>query len=275
MAVKSPKIQPPEALSGGSVAEMDIQSLGFRTDLAVARLGSTQVEDRGDHVVVRTPDNPSFWWGNFLLVPSPGDMDRWQRRFKAEFPGASHLAIGVDGTDGRPGDIGDLEADISIVLTASTLTRPAADQPVEVRRVDSDDEWAQVEAVRASIDDQPDTAANREFAGRQASAARALCAAGHGAWFGAVVDGVIRSTLGIVAAGDGLARYRNVETHPGFRRRGLARALLVAAGQYAHDQLAAGTLVIVADPDYHAIALYRSLGFTDTEQQVQLTAPTG
>jgi hypothetical protein len=36
------------------------------------------------------------------------------------------------------------------------------------------------------------------------------------------------------------------------------------------------TLVIVADPEYHAIRIYRSLGFTETETQIELeriTAP--
>jgi hypothetical protein len=29
--------------------------------------------------------------------------------------------------------------------------------------------------------------------------------------------------------------------------------------------------VIVADPEYHAVEIYRRLGFVDTERQVQLT----
>ena len=38
---------------------------------------------------------------------------------------------------------------------------------------------------------------------------------------------------------------------------------------------AAKRLVIVADPGYHAIGIYRSLGFVDWETQVQLTRPPG
>nr|MBA2558703.1 GNAT family N-acetyltransferase [Propionibacteriales bacterium] len=33
------------------------------------------------------------------------------------------------------------------------------------------------------------------------------------------------------------------------------------------------TLVMVADPDYPAIRLYRSLGFVDTETQLQAERP--
>ena len=67
------------------------------------------VTDHGDHLVVRTPANPSFWWGNFILVarhrPAPVDATRWRALFAREFPDAGHCAIGVDSVDGerRPG----------------------------------------------------------------------------------------------------------------------------------------------------------------------------
>jgi len=62
-----------------------------------------------------------------------------------------------------------------------------------------------------------------------------------------------------------------VETHPGYRRRGLAGALVAMAGHHGITDLDATALVIVADPRGPAIDLYRSLGFRDTEHQVQLT----
>ncbi len=57
------------------------------------------MEDRGDHIVIRSPHNPSHWWGNFLLlaqVPPPGLCQWWLDRFAAEFPGADHVALGFD-----------------------------------------------------------------------------------------------------------------------------------------------------------------------------------
>jgi hypothetical protein len=42
---------------------VDVRSLGLRTELALRVLSGSLVEDRGDHLVVRTPDNPTFWWG--------------------------------------------------------------------------------------------------------------------------------------------------------------------------------------------------------------------
>ena len=55
---------------------------------------------------------------------------------------------------------------------------------------------------------------------------------------------------------------------------GLASALVHHAGKAALDR-GAKRLVIVADPGYHAIGIYRSLGFVDWETQVQLTRPPG
>jgi hypothetical protein len=49
---------------------MQVTSLGFRTDLALRVLEGAEVTDRGDYTVVRSPDNPTFWWGNFLLSTS-------------------------------------------------------------------------------------------------------------------------------------------------------------------------------------------------------------
>lgn len=53
-------------------------SLGWRTDLIFARFDG-QVTDCGKHVRVRTPANPTFWWGNLhlrtlVMVADPDDV---------------------------------------------------------------------------------------------------------------------------------------------------------------------------------------------------------
>ena len=60
---------------------------------------------------------------------------------------------------------------------------------------------------------------------------------------------------------EGLARFQSVETHPDFRGQGLAGTLVHEVSRYGFDQLGAHTLVMVADPDYLAIRVYRSVGF--------------
>src|SRR6478735_6272256 len=95
-------------------AAMEISSLGNRTDLAMLERSGSEITDRGTHLVVRTPDNPTFWWGNFLLLAeAPADEERaadWLREFEGEFPQARHRAIAVDGTDGSLADLGPFTA---------------------------------------------------------------------------------------------------------------------------------------------------------------------
>jgi ribosomal protein S18 acetylase RimI-like enzyme len=258
---------------------MDVRSLALRTDLMVRRLAGSEITDHGDHLVVRTPDIPSFHWGNFVAFPRPpqaGDAARWAALFARYHPRARHRAYAVDDPEGATGDPAQLaalgvEVDVSVVLTATAPLRPAA-TTTEIRPVRTDADWRQLLDVRLSCEDGPPDAAHAQFLVARTVEARRVSESGAGCWFGAVTDGRIVATLGIVSDGTGLARYQNVETDPAYRRRGLARALLIRAGAYAAEPLAAHTLVIVADPDYHAIDLYRSVGFLDMEKQVQLQA---
>ena len=254
---------------------MDLRSLAYRTDLALLRLGGSTVEDRGTHLVVRTTANPSFYWGNFLLLPrapGAGEAEEWVAEFRREFPDARHRTFGVDGTDGSTADLAAF-ADLGFGIEASTvMTARSVVEPVRpnrtatVRPLTSDEDWSQqVELSGAGEDDDY----TPEFGTRRAAAHRAVTEAGHGQWFGAFQDGRLVSSLGLVDAGDGLARFQDVKTVPEARGQGLAGTLVHAASRFGLDELGARTLVMVADPDYLAIRIYRALGFRDTETQLQ------
>ncbi len=257
---------------------MDVVSLGFRTDLMVRRLAGSIIVVRERYLLVRTPANPGFRWGNFLLFPAPprtGDAVGWRAAFAAEFPGAGHLTFGVDGTRGDRGDPGELAglgvtAQVSTVLAAQQLSEPAPPKEEMVcRPLVGDNDWAQAAELRFACYGRGDPA-HQEFTERQLGEARELCRRGHGTWFGAFIGDRMRSSCGVITDGSGLLRFQSVETDPSYRRRGLASRLVYAAGQYGLAVLGAQTLVIVADPDDVAIGIYRSLGFADAEHQVQL-----
>lgn len=262
---------------------MEITSLGARTDVLLRRLGGSVITEADTHLVVRTPANPTFYWGNFLLfaaAPEPGEPQRWLSAFRAEFPHATHVAIGVDGVDGALGAADEMRAlgladDVSVVLTAAELTPSRQRDPGLDLRVPRDDgEWAQTVDFRIAVDED-DSARHRTFVERRAREFRSLTAAGHGVYVAAFVDGVARAGLGLFAE-DGLARFQSVETHPDFRGRGLASTLLVEAARLVRAEHPVDCFVIVADPAYHAIDIYRRLGFSDTERQVQWQrSPTG
>ena len=88
-----------------------VNSLGFRTDLMLRLLEGGKVTDYGDYLTLHSPRNPAFWWGNFLLMPEwalRDEADRWISRFAQAFPGAGHVALGVDGTGGCTRSAGEL-----------------------------------------------------------------------------------------------------------------------------------------------------------------------
>jgi ribosomal protein S18 acetylase RimI-like enzyme len=265
---------------------VEVRSLGYRTDLMVRRLAGASIKDLGRCIVVRTPDNPWFHWGNFLLwADPPGErgIEAWISAFAEEFPDATHTTFGIDGTGSpehrdHPSPVA-LEAELSVVMTSE---RPPEVGPVEggvaVRPLRSAEDWRQHLLLRHDEEEaeaHPVPPGHAQFLQRSTEESRRLVDQGRAAYFGAFVDDRLRSVAGIVSDGRGVARFQNVGTHPAYRRRGLASALLARAGTFGLADLGADLLVIVADQDGPAADLYHSLGFTPVEVQWGLSAPTG
>lgn len=257
---------------------MTLKSIGWRTDVALRRLEGAEILEHDDHLVIRTPSNPGYRWGNFLLfhaAPRPGEEKRWLELFKAAFPKADHVAIGFDSPAGETGEAAgfsarQLSVQADTILTSDSLRRPRSEPPrATFRALHSDEDWRRAVELRLTVDESAE-AGYRDFLTRQMQAIREVCERGHGAWFGAFSDDQMRSSLGIFDAGSGVARFQSVDTLPEHRRQGLASNLLCAAGEYAGSQLGAHTLVIAADPGYLALKIYRSLGFRDREHLVRL-----
>ncbi len=157
---------------------------------------------------------------------------------------------------------------VDTVLTAERVLPPRQLQrSAVVRALSGDRDWSQKVALDLACAEGagPDY---ELFATRRAAAERAAVESRHGAWLGAFDGDRLLAGLGIFCAGEGLARFQTVQTHPEARRRGLAQALLHHAGTHALGELGARTLVLVADPDHHALDLYLGAGFVRTERQV-------
>lgn len=244
-------------------------------------LAGSELIDRGEYVVIRTPANPLFWWGNFLLfrtdLPPGGLADRLDL-FHAALPTAEHVALGIDTTDGVLAAEGQLTAagfsvERNTVMTASRVKEPARpNNNATYRPLQGDDDWAQLLELTL-LCAHADIPGYAEFAQRKNAAERDLAEAGHAVWFGAYDGDRLQSSLGLVSDGNGVARFQDVQTRPADRGRGLASSLVYRASTHGLTELGAHTLVMVADPEYLAIRLYRALGFADTETQLQLTKP--
>lgn len=237
---------------------------GWRTDLAVLALAGSEIESFADHLVVRTPANPTYHWGNFVLVTDPravNDASRWRSVFAEAFPEARHVAIGL-AAEPDPACWADLDVEASDVLVATgdLVVRPLP-TGYRVREVRTEADWA----ASTALNDQH-YPGEREFARLRSESRARMVRAGDLTWLGAFTeaDDQLVAELGIVLVDHDLARYQSVLTHADHRRRGLTGHLLGVAAEHARSA-GAGTLVIIADADTDAGRLYRAAGFEHAE----------
>jgi hypothetical protein len=173
-------------------------SAGWATDLAVLRETGSTIEDRGDHLVVRTPQNPTFHWGNWLLVIDPATVDdasRWIETFAATFPSANWLAIGLARMPDAVTAWTDhgIELGMDDVLSTRELPRQTPLAPgYTVRRLTGDADWEQLVArelaENARTAEYPQ-ATHEDFVRARARAHRQLSERDVAAFFGAFGSG--------------------------------------------------------------------------------------
>jgi ribosomal protein S18 acetylase RimI-like enzyme len=260
---------------------MKIHSLGYRTDLFFPQFEGL-ILDRGEYLVILTPSNPNFYWGNFLLFSAPparGDLERWQALFQQEISSRQethHMVFAWDTTDGETGDVqpfleAGFELSQNVVLTAQQVHLPPKyNREVAVRPLVEDWEWAQ--ALQNQVDCRPaghSLEGYLTFKTAKMKHYRDMQRAGLGDWFGAFLGDRLVADLGLFCI-DGIGRFQSVETAPEFRRRGICGALVYGAARYGLERMGAKTLVMLADENYFAARIYESIGFQAAERQAGL-----
>jgi ribosomal protein S18 acetylase RimI-like enzyme len=262
-----------------------IRSLVCATDIEVLARDHV-LERRPGHWVVGSPTNPTFWWGNFLLfddAPQAGEGELWEALFTeafAERPEVTHRAFGWDRTDGVIGAAQTelvtrgYELEVTTGLTATPMEihpHSRANAEVEVRALDpapGGDEplWDQVlELQLANAPGELHNDYHRTFLATRQRDQRERFRAGDGAWYVALHDHTVVGSLGIIVSG-GRARYQTVDTAAAHRGRGVATRLVVDAARHTASRHEVERFVIAADPDYHAISIYESVGFSRAER---------
>lgn len=254
-----------------------LRSLGLRTDLMVMEDNSV-LEDRGAYLILRTPAEPTFWYGNCLIYRQPAPVAEMVAQFRAAFPDARHICLCFDTDAPGPGaeDLAalGLKVEKDDVLTAHG---PLANAPVPegyaIRPIGED--WDQLVAAqhRIGLEEHGEGGDHLAYVTKRFDRLRLQIAAGKGQWFGAFRGDELAADLGIMVGG-GLARYQSVETLPEHRRRGLCAALVGHAGRWARAGAAPDLpLVIVAEAGGDAGRVYRRCGFSLTEQTVSAYSP--
>lgn len=274
---------------------MRIEALrrGSRTDFYLHAYGA-QVVERDDCLVVRTPGNPTYYWGNCLILPAAplnGELSHWLARFEAEIgalqPESKHVAIGIDAEPAGETLPSWRAAGFAIDRTTVVRLLPKhlpCETPRAVRgewRVRPLDLMHESEALIAleCTDAGPfEPQGYRRYLQCQHERYLAMLRDQRLQWFGAFCDGTLAASCGLMR-GDtepgGTARFQRVITHPAWRRRGLCTALVHAVSAWAFSQWRARDCMMAADPDDVAIGIYRSLGYSDFERHwaLQRNAP--
>lgn len=246
---------------------MHLRSLGLLTDLELARTRG-QVIDRDGYLVVQTRDDPSYYFGNLLVLPAApqvGEVAYWTRKFASELggdPAVRHVALRWDGIHGDTGATDELIAAGFTVEVLQVMTAPALSTVPyvhELRRLEARDLVAAAELEYAIGDRHDDSF--RRFLHRRAVWKQALLARGGATFWGAFDREALIGSLGIVQLGT-RARYQDVQTAVAYRKQGVASALLTAAARAS----GANDFVIVAEPNSAAARVYESVGFRTVER---------
>lgn len=261
-----------------------LRALTFRTDFFIARITGGEVIDRGRYAVLRTPSNPDFWWGNFLVHRDPPTPDVALDDHAREFPDSKHALVAWDRPDGDAGHVDAFVAhgfaiDEGVTLTArrGDLVAPTRSDPrIVPAPLESDDDWRDVveQQLKAFAPRRSGSLEDlRTFHERQHATYRAMQERGDGQWWGARIDGTMAGSLGLVRVADGapggaVGRFQLVGVDPAFGRRGVCSALVHHVARHALFEQGLDTLVMCADATYHAAKVYESVGFRRTEKLV-------
>ncbi len=255
-----------------------LHSLAYQTDVWILGFEG-RVEDRGDYIVAESADNPTYCWGNLLIMreaPQTGDMERWTRLFDEEFSGRTevkHQTLAWDSPEGNEGDTApfvaagfEIQRSTVMTLRPDQLRKPRKWNPeVSIRPLESDADWEAAVQNQIHTRGAFDLDLYSDFKHRQMAKYRRITHAGLGSWFGAFVNGQLAGDCGLFIF-NGIGRYQSVGTHPDFQRRGVCSTLIYEAADRALKS--ASKLVISAEPGYHAANIYESVGFLPVEKSV-------
>ncbi|KTA78851.1 GNAT family N-acetyltransferase [Aeromonas salmonicida] len=245
---------------------------GFATDLLFDRYQGNVV-DHEQFWAVRTPDAPDYYFGNYLLLPTP-PSDRDKGWLEASFdkligldPRVQHRTFQWPLAEGQNSRVAGFVAAgyqymecVVLALDATNLHQAATiEQTVEARPFSPAD-WDVWLAFELNERDPGHSVENYlPYLQSRRRLYEAMIADGLGKWWGIWQEEQLVASCGLFFTGT-MGRFQLVRTHQEWRNRGLCRQLLSQVARQGLER--ARQLIIVADEHYHAQRVYRSLGFT-------------
>ncbi len=262
---------------------MEIQSLEINTDLHINRFSGT-VTDKGDYIVVHTPSNPGYYYGNYLVFnkpPGKNDYEKWMALFKKEIYDKNHSNHVLFRWDTIIGDTGyvskfkenNFDIEENILLSTHVVNQPLHyNTEITIRVLKTDSEWEMAINNQILCRDENTSGSLPDFTKfkqKQFEQYRLMCKNKLCEWFGVFIKDQLVADMGVFLV-NGAGHFDNVGTAPEFRRQGICGSAIYKISKQYLDSKKAHTLMMVADENYHAARIYESVGFQPNEKTVCL-----
>lgn len=226
-----------------------------------------------DYIVVRSPLNPGFYWGNYIILrdlPESSTAASLEALHRKHFPDLAHVAI--EWLSPKQLHIPGWSVVTDGVLVKSQFSAPHPTQ--EIRTLDVQSDWPAVSKLNAHCDplENSGLAHYDAFKERLRNRYARLLQANLGGWYGYFKEGSLVAQLGIFGDSDH-GRLQSVETHPDFRRQGICQSLVTFAANDIATEKQWKSVTVVADQNSSAESIYKRCGFNSVGIQRGIFRP--
>jgi len=255
-----------------------MNNLGFSTDLIFLE-DTREIVEQTEYTAFRSPNNPTYYFGNFLLLPqAPKNSEKqyWENHFDQAFSNIDGIGHYTFIWHTAPTNIStylaaNYEYCHCLVLSAQVqdLCLPKhLNRQVQLQAFSTTTHWQQW--IDLGVEERPkahDEKAYRRFMERSAAQYQQLYKGGQGNFYGAFDNGELVASAGLFY-GNNVGRFQRVLTKTSHRKQGICKTLLAHMCKLGFAQ--ASTLVMLAESDYHALKIYQKLGFVHKQDQFSL-----
>jgi len=256
-------------------------SLADFTDL-IFHSSSGCISENDLYTLVRTPSNPYFYFGNYLILNK--NIENYNKKelenfFTSEFSDEKrigHIAFSwpynkSENVDSYIEDGYHYEKSIAMTLEQSNLADlKCKNSDVHIRKF-SEGDWDQwILFELDEFDNQYPIIDHQLFLLGLEKNYRSLIKADKGSWYGAFIDKELVASAGIFHE-DSIGRLQKIRTRGNYQGKGICKTML---HKICSDYYELSKIVVVADENYFAKKVYTSLGFYEREKQVSLYKKT-
>ncbi len=259
-----------------------IKSIGLKTNLFFHQFFGN-VTPKENYFAIHTPDNPEYYWGNYLIFDNPPkktDRKKWIDAFKDEFghrESINHAAFTWDlGEESNLDEFveGGFHVDKTIILTLSEMPPPSlCNDNITLKEIQTDSEWKELIDLQVLIGNSGGEYENyRKFTEKKFFSYKKIVSSNKGTWLGAYDSGKLIGDLGIFLT-EVFGRFQNIETHPDYRGKNICRSLMHQAFHWIKRRNSKAIMVIESEVNSLPLKLYKKLGFVEKEALISLLNP--